>query len=154
MDNGNPEALAGLNGVLGLPVGAEFTFPDGANIPRHPEFYVIAAGNTGGHGADDRHVARVVLDGATLDRFTFITWDYDEALERAMVPAEASAWVDRVQALRKAAKAAGDALYITPRATERGARMLARGMAWDRVEAANIWKDVPDDTRRAVLAHV
>lgn len=155
MDKGSAEAVATLNGMLALPVGAEFTFPDGENVPRHPMFYVIAAGNTTGHGADDTYVAAAQLDGSSLDRFTVLEFGYDESLERSMVPSELVWWAERVQTLRKAAKAAGAQLLITPRATEQGARLLARGNTpQDAVEDRTIWRLCPEDTRRAVLAHV
>jgi len=155
MDKGSAEAVAALNGMLALPIGAEFTFPDGENVPRHPDFYVIAAGNTTGHGADDTYVAAAQLDGSSLDRFTVLEWGYDESLERAMVPSELVWWAERVQTLRKAAKTAGARLLITPRATEQGARLLARGNTpQDRVEDRTVWKECPEDTRRSVLAHV
>ena len=155
MDKGSAEAVAALNGMLALPIGAEFTFPDGENVPRHPHFYVVAAGNTAGNGADDTYVAAQQLDGSSTDRFTIIEWGYDEALERAMVPSGLTWWAERVQALRKAAKAADARLLITPRATEQGARLLARGNTpQDKVEDRTIWRLCPADTRRAVLAHV
>ena len=118
-------------------------------------FFVIAAGNTAGHGADDTYVAATQLDGSSLDRFTVSEWGYDTALERAMIPADLEWWADRVQALRKAAQAAGARLLITPRATEQGARLLARGnMSRDKVEDRTVWRMCPDDTKRSVLAHV
>jgi MoxR-like ATPase len=154
MDKGSAEAVAALNGMLALPVGAEFTFPDGENVPRHPMFFVVAAGNTAGHGADDTYVAAGQLDGSSLDRFTVSEWGYDETLERAMIPADLTWWAERVQTLRKAAQAAGARLLITPRATEQGARLLARGnMTQAKVEDRTVWRMCPEDTRRSVLAH-
>ena len=41
----------------------------------------IAAGNTTGAGADMKFVGRNQLDGATLDRFVFVFWEYDEDFE-------------------------------------------------------------------------
>lgn len=148
------QALVELNGALALQAGAEFTFPDGACIPRHADFYVVAAGNTTGNGADDVYNGREQLDGASLTRFVVIEWGYDESLERQMVPAEHVPWAERVIALRKAAKAAGQALLITPRATLAGARLLSVGMPQAKVEDMTVWKLCGDDVRRAVLAHV
>ena len=153
IDACNSQALVELNGALALTAGKCFTFPDGASIPRHADFLVIAAGNTTGHGADDTYNGREPLDGASLTRFVMIEWGYDEALERQMVPAEHVSWAERVQALRKAARAAGESLLITPRATLAGARLLSVGMPVDKVERMTIWKGCPDDTRQAVLAH-
>jgi hypothetical protein len=64
------------NGHIGL--------PDGRTIPVHPDFIVIAAGNTTGNGADRMYVGRQAQDKAFLDRFSFVYVGFDDALEEAM----------------------------------------------------------------------
>jgi hypothetical protein len=153
IDACDPNALVKLNGVLALDAGKSYRFPDGARVPRHKDFYAIVAGNTSGHGASEDYNARQTLDASTLSRFTYVQWDYDEQLERAMIAPEYVWWAERVQALRKAAKAAAASLVITPRATVNGARLLATGMSVDAVEDAAVWKGAPEDTRNTVLAY-
>jgi cobaltochelatase CobS len=148
-------AFVKLNAVLAMEPGDDFRFPNGERIPRHPEFIAIAAGNTNGHGASAEYTARETLDASSLTRFTYIEWDYDEDLERAMIPADCQWWVERVQALRKAARAASAAIIIDPRVTIHGARLIQDGEAdVDEIHHTCLWKGAPEDTRRAVLAHV
>jgi len=153
IDACDPNALVKLNGVLALDAGKSYRFPDGARVPRHKDFYAIVAGNTSGHGASEDYNARQTLDASTLSRFTYVQWDYDEVLERAMIAPEFVWWAERVQSLRKAAKAAAASLVITPRATANGARLLSIGMSTDAVEHATVWKGAPEDTRNTVLAY-
>ncbi len=76
IDAGNANVLATLNALLSQPIAA---FPDGM-VERHENFAFLAAGNTTGAGADMKFVGRNQLDGATLDRFVFVFWEYDEEL--------------------------------------------------------------------------
>lgn len=152
IDNGNPQLLAALNGMLALNVGEVFIFPDNVAVKRHPNFKPIVAGNTAGRGADDIYVAREALDGATLNRFAYLDWPYDEVLERNLV--QNKNWAARVQALRKANKAARESLVITPRATIMGESMLAEGIDQTQVEEALIWQGCETDVKAAVLARL
>ena len=77
IDAGNANVLATLNALLSQPIAA---FPDGM-VARHQNFAFLAAGNTTGAGADMKFVGRNQLDGATLDRFVFVFWEYDEDFE-------------------------------------------------------------------------
>jgi MoxR-like ATPase len=56
-------------------------FPDGV-FKAHPDFVAIAAGNTNGKGGTAQFGGRVRMDSAFQDRFAFIEWGVDEALER------------------------------------------------------------------------
>ena len=62
--------------------------PNNENEPeviRHPDCYIICAGNTSGNGNGSRiYSGRNKLDGATLDRFTFIKFEYDSGLEKKL----------------------------------------------------------------------
>lgn len=62
------------NGYMEFPGHTERVFP-------HPNFKVVACGNTLGKGADELYTGRLVLDGASLDRFTVVPIDYDERVE-------------------------------------------------------------------------
>ena len=74
------EALIIINAAL---ANGYFDFPNGrANA--HPDFKVVAAANTFGHGADMTYVGRNQLDGATLDRFAVLEFGYDEDVEKSL----------------------------------------------------------------------
>lgn len=99
-------------------------FPD-KTVPRHKDFLLIAAANTFGAGATADYVGRNKLDGAFLDRFVTLEWNYDEGFE-TMLSGNA-AWAGRVQAWRSRAKAKGIKVIISPRASIVGAKLLAAG---------------------------
>jgi MoxR-like ATPase len=146
IDNGNANVLAVLNSAL---ANGHCAFPDGM-ISRHPDFRLIATANTYGNGGSTQYVGRCQLDGATLDRFAFIDWQYDEELEREI--AGNDAWCDRVFALRRAAAALGSRLIISPRATFEGAKLLAAGMAREKVEKLKIWKGTSPEEQQKIEA--
>lgn len=80
MDASTPDALIILNSAL---ANGYFDFPTG-RVDAHEDFRVVSAGNTYGTGADMQYVGRNVLDGATLDRFVVIEFDYDKDVEKAI----------------------------------------------------------------------
>lgn len=80
IDASCPEALIILNGAI---ANKYFDFPNG-RINAHKDFRVVCAGNTYGTGADMVYVGRNVLDGATLDRFVVVQFDYDEEVEKQL----------------------------------------------------------------------
>jgi cobaltochelatase CobS len=82
MDASIPEVLILLNAAL---ANGYFDFNNGeGRLDAHPEFRVVAAGNTVGTGADEQYTGRLQLDQATLDRFIFIEFDYDKNIELAI----------------------------------------------------------------------
>ena len=68
------------NGILHVPNRKEKP-----TASRHKDTYVIGAGNTDGAGNGSRiYAGRNKLDGATLDRFTSLKFDYDKKLEKKL----------------------------------------------------------------------
>jgi cobaltochelatase CobS len=80
IDNSHPSTLAIVNAAL---ANGEMGFPDGM-VKRHPDFRVLASANTYGRGPDRAYVGRQAIDAATLDRFTVVSVDVDEALEESL----------------------------------------------------------------------
>ena len=124
MDAANPGILTTLNSAL---ANGHYTFPDGVEVERHPDFRVIAAGNTFGGGADRVYVGRNQLDGASLDRFSNVPMDYDEDAEFYWAGLDQRDWVSYVQRLRHAAQDAAMRVIISPRASIAGAKLLRAG---------------------------
>jgi len=85
IDNSDPSALIVINSAL---ANGYMAFPH-ETIERHPDFRIVAAANTWGKGSDLQYVGRNILDGATLDRFDDVFFDYDQKLEQALYPSEA-----------------------------------------------------------------
>jgi len=121
-DNGNPNTLAWLNSALS---GDYVTFGNAETVKRHENFRCVSTQNTHGHGANELYSARQKLDGAYLDRFVPIIWDYDEELERKV--AGNDDWVAKVQEYRRKAAAKNLRVIISPRASIQGAVLLGLG---------------------------
>jgi len=170
IDGSLPGALLAFNSAL---ANDWYDFPD-ANIKRHDDFRVIAGANTFGTGADRQYVGRNQLDAASLDRYAVLDWPYDEALEAAMIGADAPKgapvprsieplpaervqavafqWVERVRKVRSAVNELKVRHVVSPRATVNGSRLLAAGFTWAEAEDAVIWKGLDADTRAKVIA--
>lgn len=146
IDRGNGNVLTALNAAL---ENGYCSFPDGV-IKRHEKFLCVASANTWGRGADRTYVGANALDEATLDRFVQMEWNYDENLERLLTGN--AAWCDRVQAIRQAVFDERVRLLVSPRASYRGAKLLAAGIKWARVEQLTLWKGTDKATREKVLA--
>jgi len=68
IDASIPEVLVILNAAI---ANRYFDFPTG-KVNAHPDFRIISAGNTFGHGASYQYVGRNQLDGASLNRFAVL----------------------------------------------------------------------------------
>jgi cobaltochelatase CobS len=152
VDASTPAALVALNAML---ANGEYTFPD-RTVKRHPDFVVIAAGNTFGNGADRQFVGRLQLDAATLDRFAFIEMGYDRAVESGIAraefeahggtePAQLDDWLFKVQYARMQCNEHNLRHVVSPRASVMGARLIARGMPIDKVFTQIIAKGASPD---------
>lgn len=105
-------------------------------VKKHAAFHCMAGANTFGHGGTFEYVGRARMDGAFLDRFSMLRWDYDAELERAL--AGNDKWTAHVQRLRSKAAERGLKVIISPRASIRGARKLAAGLSWDDIVTTEI----------------
>lgn len=131
-DAGNSNVLILLNAALS---NGYMAFPDGM-VQAHPDFRMIATANTFGHGANRQYVGRNQLDAATLDRFVVLTWDIDPKVETHMAGTsdEGKKWLKVVKAVRKRVTDELELrVVVSPRATKRGAELLAAGMPFDTV---------------------
>jgi MoxR-like ATPase len=131
VDGWDPNALLALNAAL---ANGTASFPDG--MVRRGACVLAAAANTIGHGATQEYCGRMRQDFAFLDRWTMLAWETDEDLERETCPHEG--WVFRVQEIRRRVKEQGIKALITPRASYRGASLLAAGVDLATVEACEL----------------
>lgn len=140
LDGSSPSAVVALNAALANGI---CPFPDGV-IVRHANFKCIAAGNTKLTGATREYVGRNQLDAASVDRFAFVEFGYDDALETAL--ATNANWCLYVQSARKAVASRALKHLVTPRATFDGCKLLEAGLSWSEVEAAVLWKGLDGET--------
>lgn len=155
IDGGNANVITALNAAVALDPGECASFPD-KMVPKHPNFVCVAAANTIGRGADREYVGRFQLDAASLDRFVFLEWGYDENLERELCKAKGydTKWVDHVIACREIAKTLHIRLVISPRASLFGGALLKQGQPWEQVEEAVLFKGVNGGTAEKIRAAV
>lgn len=120
MDASIPEVLNILNAAI---ANRYFDFPAPIGyVEAHPDFRVIAAGNTLGHGADFQYVGRNQLDAASLDRFAPVRVGYSEAIENNL--AGDMELANFCREYRKAADDAGLSVIVSYRAIGRLAKMM------------------------------
>lgn len=85
VDNSESKALMELNKIIGSNGYEPYLFPNGEIIKPHPNFRIIAAGNTWGDGADSLYSTRERLDATTLNRFALIDYGYDKKIEKKIL---------------------------------------------------------------------
>ena len=151
IDAAHPGVLTQINAAL---AGSSCAFPD-KMVKKHADFRCIAAGNTYGTGPDRVYVGRQELDGASLDRFDFVEWAYDEALEREIALTLttdreiALRWTSYIQAVRKAIAKLGIRHIVSPRATMNGVKLLTAGVSETKVRETSVYKSLkPDEVKR------
>ncbi|WP_198529909.1 AAA family ATPase [Geminisphaera colitermitum] len=149
IDASDARALLRFNAALANGI---CEFPDGKIVRLHETCVAIAAANTYGQGADRQYVGRNQLDTASLDRFVFLGWKYDEELETRI--AGNLEWTRRVQAIRRAVESMKVRAVVSPRASIYGARLLAQGMDAATAETLTVWKGMDAATVAKVKAQI
>jgi MoxR-like ATPase len=147
IDAGNSNVLIQINSALSNGLCA---FPD-AMVKRHEDFVFIASANTFGNGANRQYVGRNQLDAATLDRFALIEWLIDDELESNLaVGVNGKAWYMAVRATRDYVSEKNIRALISPRATQKGSRLLDVGQDLLEVIGATLLGSVPEDKKADV----
>jgi cobaltochelatase CobS len=139
LDRALPQVASALNSVL---ENRRATF-NGAEVPMHANFRLVATGNTDMRGGNRTYTGAQPLDLATAARFRFVRWTYDEALEAALVgrviPKAAAAallrWARKMRAQLEQDR--HDTVFCGPRETMRMAADLATGESME--DAAHGW---------------
>jgi cobaltochelatase CobS len=154
MDRAHPTVLTTLNSMLD---NGFCQFPDRL-VEQHPNFRLIASGNTFGRGANAVYVGASQLDASTLNRFVVLDWHYDADLELAVATSAygstAERWVTYVQRCRAAADRLGVRVVISPRQSLKGAKHLALGRSWDDVECRVLWGGSAAADRDQILRNI
>ena len=120
MDASIPEVLVILNAAI---ANRYFDFPAPIGyVEAHPDFRVVAAGNTLGQGASIEYVGRAQLDAASLNRFAVIKVGYDRNIETNCAQGD-EALVDFIHDVRQASEKAGIKMVVSYRDISRIARM-------------------------------
>ena len=141
IDASIPEVLVLLNAAI---ANKYFEFPNG-RVEAHPDFRVVAAGNTVGSGADELYTGRLVLDQATLDRFVVIDFDYDRNVEMNLAHGNEQL-VNFVRGLRRFAKENGIRATFSYRCIITTTKLMETGMNLKTILTIAIFKGLDKDT--------
>ena len=139
IDASVPEALVILNTAI---ANGYFDFPNG-KVKAHKNFRIVACANTYGLGADDIYVGRYQLDGASLDRFAVVEFDYDNVLEKALV--ENEEWAEFIQLLRERIREKRLRHILSMRATIYGDKLIKTDMPLKEIFSQIIFKNLKVD---------
>lgn len=113
LDGSDENALITLNSCT----NGYFAFPCGT-VQQHPNFRMIAAGNTCGRGADEEYTGRRVLDASSLCRFMPIAHGYCHEIDMAAAGGDESL-CEFIQVMRDIKKRTGCAMILSPRQIKR-----------------------------------
>ncbi len=103
-DNSNSRAAVKLNSFMANGAEASCCFPNGERVLRHPNFRIIAAGNTSGNGADRNYSTREKIEESVQQRFTAMYVGYDNRLEKQILT-DYPKWFEFAEAFRRATDA-------------------------------------------------
>lgn len=149
VDASNPAVMVSKNSAI---ENRFAYFPNGEKVEAHPDFIYIGSANTFGRGADRMYVGRTQLDAATLNRFVFIEWDYDEDLERAV--SCNPKWTEWVQKVRKVVFEHKMRYVVSPRQSIVGGELLAAGIPERDVRKMTVFPGWPQDDQDKVMRAV
>lgn len=133
------ESLIIINAAL---ANGYFDFPNG-RVNAHEDFRVVAAANTFGNGADMIYVGRNQLDGATLDRFATMEFDYDENIEKTICADDEL--YRFIISIRNAIKKRRLRFVVSMRATINASKMLQAGIDKETIVRSVITKSMTKD---------
>lgn len=141
IDFASPAVGTALNALLANDMVG---FPD-ATIPKHPDFIILASANTYGTGANASYIGSQGLNAATLDRFVFLEFPYDNKMEMRIAPNKK--WCNYVQTIRKQVQHLGLKHVVSPRATIAGGKMVNEGsFSMEEIEMMTIFKGLDTHT--------
>lgn len=144
MDASIPEVLIILNAAIS---NRYFDFPNG-RINAHPDFRIIAAGNTFGQGASMQYVGRNQLDGASLNRFAIIEIGYSQRIENAIT--NDTELIDFIRDFRNACDTAGINHIVSYRELIRCNKMLQSSLKATEVFDICLIKNLEKEDLRAI----
>lgn len=148
MDASIPEVLIILNAAIS---NRYFDFPNG-RINAHPDFRIIAAGNTFGQGASFQYVGRNQLDGASLNRFAIIEIGYSKKIENGIT--NDIDLVDFIRDFRNACEKSGVNHIVSYREIIRSNKMLQSSLKPVEVFDICLIKNLEKEDLKAIKMHM
>lgn len=169
LDRAPGSVVVFLNSLL---ANGFINLPGKGRVKVHKDFALIAAGNTAMRGKSKRYRA-TAQDVATIDRFTWLKWPRDRAMECALAgvnpdtvgvdgqdfhlhepgdlaKSTRAEWTDYCFAVRDAFEALDQPYESSYRAIENGLLLLKNGFSRHVTEEATLWKGMSDDVKERV----
>lgn len=129
LDNGDANATVVLNSFTDGSADESYIFPNGEAVSRHPNFRMIAAGNTKGNGMTLAHNTRAKMDESVAQRLTPVEIGYDNRIEERILK-DYPDWYNFAVNFRKAIEAipseAGDDVNAVGTFTTRDASTIKK----------------------------
>lgn len=149
IDFASPAVGTALNALLANDIVG---FPDIA-VEKHADFVVVASANTFGTGANAQYIGSQGLNAATLDRFVFLDFPYDERLEHRL--SSEKTWTTYVQKARLCVERMGLRHVISPRASIMGGRLAsAKVFTFEEIEKMILFKGLDQITVDKIRAAI
>lgn len=131
-DRSNQQITTVINTVM---ESRRFTFPVVGEVVAHPNFRIVAAGNTTMTGLNDEYVGAQVLCASTRNRFEFYEMKYDRRVELPMMAGGDETLMNFVEDIRQSIADAQIQLIVSYRTTkylharnDKKAKALKRGL--------------------------
>lgn len=151
MDASAAEALVVLNTAI---ANRRYDFPIIGNVQAHPNFRIIAAGNTAMTGADMEYTARFVQDASTRNRFAFFKMQYDRNVELPVMAGGDEVLYNFICDLRQAIDRSGIQLCVSYRQTAILASELTTKFGRDRALLRNVFGGREQDEIRTIYGQL
>lgn len=162
LDNAHGSILVALNSALD---NGFLTFPDGECVKRHARALLVGTGNTSGRGAHPAFPTRKPFDKAFASRLAYLEWTYDNAMEGAQANAVAEsliddrdkaqamaiAWMTYVRSARAYVEQHALPMFVSPRVTFAGLRLLSAGFTAEAVADAMLFQGIESATRQRIV---
>lgn len=101
LDNSNSKSVPVLNKFLTGKKNDTYTFPGGLTQRRHPNFRIVAAGNTTGAGRTIEYSTRQKMDESVIQRIWAVECGYQSDIEEVILK-DYKAWFEFSQSFRQA----------------------------------------------------
>jgi hypothetical protein len=141
LDASIPEVLVLLNAAI---ANRYFSFPNG-QVDAHPDFRVIAAGNTVGSGSDEMYTGRSVIDISSIDRFAVVEFGYDKNIELSIAEGNIEL-VNFIHECRRIVKESGMRMVFSYRAIEMVTQMEKTSIDLKTILIISVFKGLDQDT--------
>ena len=146
MDASIPEVLVKLNMAIAQ---GYFEFPNGEVLKFKENIHWVAAGNTVGSGADEMYTGRMVLDGASLDRFVIIDFDYCLAIEMKLSKGNVE-FVNFIHQIRERAEQNGIRATFSYRCITMVQKLESAHMSLGEILKIAVFKGMDKDTLNTI----